>query len=55
MKLALTEDDFAAQAFFSWFVSEQVEEVASMRRLSEVVRMAGANVLLVEAYLVHGG
>jgi len=54
MKLALAKQDFAAQALFSWFVTEQVEEVASMKRLSEVVRMAGPNVLMVEGYLAHG-
>ncbi len=54
MAMALAQQDYAAQALFSWFASEQVEEVATMRRLVEVVRMAGSNVLMVEAYLVHG-
>jgi hypothetical protein len=35
-------------------VTEQLEEVSSMTRLLDLVRRAGDNVLLAEAYLVHG-
>lgn len=46
--------DVATQAFLQWFVTEQVEEVASMSELRQVVRRAGEpNLLLVEDYVVR--
>jgi bacterioferritin B len=54
MDLALAKKDHLSQAFLSWFVTEQLEEVSSMTRLLDLVRRAGDNVLLAEAYLVHG-
>ena len=53
MDLALAKKDYLSQAFLTWFVTEQLEEVSSMSRLLDLVRRAGANVLLAEAYLVH--
>lgn len=56
MDLAVSEKDYASQAFLQWFVTEQVEEVSSMESMLEVVRMAGEkNLLMVEAYLTHNG
>lgn len=54
MNLAIAKNDHLSQAFLSWFVTEQLEEVSSMTRLLDLVRRAGGNVLLAEAYLVHG-
>jgi ferritin len=54
MDLAVSENDYLAQEFLGWFVNEQLEEVAKMRRLHHLVRSARNNLLMVEAYLVHG-
>ena len=44
--------DPATQAFLQWFVTEQVEEVATMTELHQIVRRAGeASLLLVEDYV----
>jgi ferritin len=53
---AIEEKDYATQAFLQWYVTEQVEEEASMSTYLEVVRRAGEkNLLMVEAYLIHAG
>ena len=50
--LARTHTDYATEAFLQWFVTEQVEEVATMTQLQQVVRRAGeAGLLLVEDYV----
>lgn len=55
MALAIEQKDYAAQDFLRWFVTEQVEEVATMDNLLKVVKAAGErNLIMVEAYLVHG-
>lgn len=53
METALAENDFAAQAFLQPFVVEQVAEVAAAESQLAVIRRAGPNVLMVEAYLIH--
>jgi bacterioferritin B len=46
--------DHATQTFLQWFVTEQVEEVATMGELLQVVRRAGEqNLLLVEDYIAR--
>ena len=40
VKLAETEKDYATRSFLSWFVNEQVEEVANATQLLEWVKMA---------------
>lgn len=56
MDLAIEEKDYASQAFLQWFVTEQVEEISTMESMLDVVRKAGEkNLLMVEAYLTHGG
>ena len=56
MDLAIEEKDYASQAFLQWFVTEQVEEVSTMEGMLDIVRMSGEkNLLMVEAYLTHGG
>ena len=52
--LAREHRDVATEAFLQWFVTEQVEEVATMNELLQVVRRAGnTNLLLVEDYVVR--
>lgn len=54
--LAIHESDHTTQNFLQWFVSEQLEEVASMETLLSVVRRAGESGLLtVEAILARQG
>jgi bacterioferritin B len=54
MALAIKQTDYAAQDFLRWFVTEQVEEVATMDNLLRVVKAAGErNLIMIEAYLVH--
>ena len=52
--LARHHSDYATEAFLQWFVTEQVEEIATMSQLQQVVRRAGeANLLLVEDYVAR--
>jgi ferritin len=54
MALAIEQKDYAAQDFLRWFVTEQVEEVATMDNLLKVVKAAGErSLIMIEAYLVH--
>jgi bacterioferritin B len=52
-KLARDAGDYRAEQFMHWFVKEQVEEVALMQDLLNVVERAGENILLVEDYLAR--
>jgi len=55
MDIAASENDYLAQGFLQWFIDEQLEEVNKMDRLLNVIRMSGdRNLIMVEAYLVHG-
>lgn len=52
--LARSRSDHATEAFLQWFVTEQVEEVATMGELLQVVRRAGEpQLLLVEDYVAR--
>ena len=51
-KLARDSNEFRAEQFMQWFVKEQVEEVALMSDLLNVVERAD-NILLVEDYLAR--
>ncbi|OGO15183.1 MAG: hypothetical protein A2Y93_00675 [Chloroflexi bacterium RBG_13_68_17] len=54
MALAVKESDYIGQDFLRWFVTEQLEEVASMSELLSVIRRAGPDgLLLVEDYLAR--
>ena len=53
MTLAGSEKDYATSSFLQWFVDEQVEEVSSMTDLLNVVKLAGDNMLQVEALVRH--
>jgi ferritin len=50
-KLARDGGDFRAEQFLSWFVKEQVEEVASMNDLLNVCEQAKDSPLLIEDFL----
>lgn len=55
MDLAVSEKDYASQAFLQWFVTEQVEEEDSMATMLQIVQKAGEkNLLMVEAYMIPG-
>ena len=41
--LAMAEQDFAAQAFLQWFVTEQVEEESAAGDIVESLRLAGSD------------
>jgi len=48
------EKDYATRSFLQWFVDEQVEEVATMTELQQLVSMAGEkNLFQVEERLLH--
>ena len=51
--LAEKEHDYATRSFLNWFVDEQVEEVSSMIDLLDLVKLAGGNMLQVEARVRH--
>lgn len=53
--LAGQDKDYATRSFLKWFVDEQVEEVSSMSHLAQVTKMAGANLLQLEAYVARLG
>jgi ferritin len=52
-KLARDNQEYRAEQFMQWFVKEQVEEVALMTDLLNVVERAGDNALLVEDYIAR--
>ena len=52
-KLARELEDYKAEQFMQWFVKEQVEEVALMTDLLNVVERAGDNLLLAEDYIAR--
>jgi bacterioferritin B len=54
VRLAREHSDYATETFLHWFVTEQVEEVATMSQLQQVVRRAGeSNLLQVEDYVAR--
>jgi bacterioferritin B len=52
-KLARDNGEYRAEQFMQWFVKEQVEEVALMQDLLNVVERVSDNVLLVEDYIAR--
>jgi ferritin len=52
-ELAREVKDYRAEQFMQWFVSEQVEEVALMQDLLNVVERSQDNLLLVEEYIAR--
>ena len=54
VRLSREHHDYATETFLHWFVTEQVEEIATMTQLQQVVRRAGEpNLLLVEDYVAR--
>jgi ferritin len=52
-ELARETKDYRAEQFMQWFVKEQVEEVALMQDLLNVVERSKDNILLVEDFLAR--
>src|SRR5204863_733564 len=52
-KAARDEDDYKGEQFMQWFLKEQVEEVAQMSTLLNVVKRADGNLFDVENYLAR--
>jgi bacterioferritin B len=52
-KIARDEEDYKGEQFMQWFLKEQVEEVAQMTTLLNVVRRAGKNLFDAENYLAR--
>jgi len=52
-KAARAEDDYKGEQFMQWFLKEQVEEVAQMSTLLNVVNRADGNLFDVENYLAR--
>jgi bacterioferritin B len=52
-ELAREAKDYRAEQFMQWFVKEQVEEVALMNDILNVVERAKENLLLAEDYLAR--
>jgi ferritin len=50
-KAARAEEDFVAEQFTQWFLKEQVEEIAQMTTLLNIVHRANGNLFEVEAHL----
>jgi len=51
VSLAIAEGDHTSNNFLQWFVTEQVEEVATMSTLLQTIKHAGNNLLLVEEFV----
>ena len=52
-ELAREVKDYRAEQFMQWFVKEQVEEVALMQDLLNVVERSKENLLLAEEYIAR--
>ncbi len=52
-ELARESKDYRAEQFMQWFVKEQVEEVALMQDLLQVVERSRDNLLLVEDFIAR--
>jgi bacterioferritin B len=52
-ELARETKDYRAEQFMQWFVKEQVEEVALMQDLLQVVERAADNLLLAEDFIAR--
>jgi len=53
MDLAREQKDYIVQDFLRWFVTEQLEEVFTMKTLLNTVHRAGENLLSVEDFLAR--
>lgn len=56
VELSQKENNYIAQRFLDWFVTEQLEEVSTMSALLGIIERAGEeNLLYVEEYLTRHG
>jgi ferritin len=53
MDIAVKDNDYIAQDFLRWFVTEQLEEISTMNTLLRTIQRAGENILLVEDFLMR--
>jgi len=53
MDIAVKDKNYIAQQFLAWFVSEQLEEIATMSTLLRTIQRAGSNLLWVESFLAR--
>lgn len=53
VELAAQEKSPSAHQFLQWFVQEQVEEISTAQTNLNIIKKAGNNLLMVEAYLAH--
>ncbi|HEX3786774.1 MAG TPA: ferritin, partial [Pseudonocardiaceae bacterium] len=52
-RAARDEDDYTGEQFIGWFLTEQVEEIAQMSTLLNIVKRAGGNYFEVENFLAR--
>ncbi|MDJ0394346.1 ferritin [Rhodococcus sp. G-MC3] len=52
-RTARAEGDYIGERFVQWFLQEQVEEVASIRSLLNIVRRAGGQLFDIEEYVAR--
>ena len=53
MDIAVNDKDYISQQFLAWFVSEQLEEIATMSTLLRTIQRASNNILWVEDFLAR--
>ncbi|MBE9525058.1 MAG: ferritin [Chloroflexi bacterium] len=53
MDIAVKDNDYIAQDFLRWFVTEQLEEISTMGTLLKTIQRAGDNILMVEDFLMR--
>ena len=52
MHIAVEERDYISQEFLKWFVNEQLEEIAKMSSILNIIKRAGDQILIAEGYIV---
>lgn len=52
-KVARDEEDYTGEQFLQWFIQEQVEEVAKMSTLLNVVDRSNGNLFDVETFVAR--
>jgi ferritin len=53
VKAARAEDDYQGEQFLQWFLKEQVEEIAQMTTLANIIKRANGNLFDVEEFLAR--
>ncbi len=53
MDIAVKDKDYISQQFLAWFVTEQLEEIATMNTLLRTIQRASNNILWVEDFLAR--